>query len=125
MSRRKIACPASIALTCTEVAALEVIKHGHHKIDEVLWCELEPGHEGLHHALGQTAGDSERSSDYWLRWDDQGERRDITVLDGCTALEDPSDPEGHHSDMCVLPAGHAGSHSFSFFEFHSLPQQRQ
>jgi len=64
-------------------------------------CGLEAGHEGPHHAFGQTASDGE----WWLQWSaETGADRELLVLAGCPATVD--------HDLCVLPDLHAGRHSF-------------
>ncbi|MCA1676229.1 MAG: hypothetical protein LC799_29995, partial [Actinobacteria bacterium] len=59
------------------------------------WCELQNGHENLHYTLGQISLDEA----WWLRWDDNGNRRELTALPGCTAQRAGPDPE-----PCTLPA---------------------
>jgi hypothetical protein len=60
------------------------------------WCELENGHQGAHHTLGQAS----LEETWWIRWDDGGNRRELVTLPRCTAQQTGEDPE-----PCTLPQG--------------------
>ncbi len=105
MSIRPVVCPGAIMLTDTEHAMLSALPHPAHEVARERWCELENGHTGLHYTLGQVSLDEA----WWLRWNDEGDRRELTALANCSVEEAGADPE-----PCALPAGHAGAHSFEY-----------
>jgi hypothetical protein len=105
MSDRPIACPGTLVLTDTEHAMLSALPYPAHELHREHWCELQNGHEDLHHTLGQASLDEA----WWLRWDDNGHHREITALPDCAAQQAGADPE-----PCTLPARHAGAHSFEY-----------
>jgi hypothetical protein len=105
MSMRQVACPGTIVLTDTEHAMLCALPYPAHEVDRENWCDLEKDHSGLHYALGQESLDE----GWWLRWNDEGARRELTALTGCSAEDSSEDPE-----RCGLPSRHAGAHSFEY-----------
>ncbi len=44
-----------------------------------------------------------------MRWNDEGDCRELTALANGSVQETGGDPE-----PCALPAGHAGAHSFGY-----------
>ncbi|MBG0564599.1 hypothetical protein [Actinoplanes aureus] len=67
-------------------------------------CELATGHEGSHMAFALAAAGGDEW--WWARWTTGG--CEVVPLDPC----DTVCPAEH--DDCLLPAGHAGPHSFQF-----------
>jgi hypothetical protein len=55
------------------------------------------------------SGRSPLDEAWWPRWNDEGDRRELTALAGRSAEHVSDDPE-----RCVLPPGHAGAHSFEY-----------
>ena len=60
-------CGVLLAVDGAVRAELAKVANGVHELEDLMGCELGPGHAGPHEALGQTAGDG---TDYWLRWSD-------------------------------------------------------
>jgi hypothetical protein len=74
MSMRHVACPGTIVLIDTEYAMLYALSYPAHVVDRENWCDLEKDHPGLHYVLGQESFDEA----WWLRWNDEGDRRELT-----------------------------------------------
>jgi hypothetical protein len=94
-------CGVLLAVDGAVRAELAKVANGAHELEDLMGCELGPGHAGPHEALGQTAGDG---TDYWLRWSD-GEAVHVKVLEPCEV-------ESDSGDFCLLPSGHPGAHRF-------------
>jgi hypothetical protein len=98
-------CRELIILTDAEIAHLVALPDAAHMVEEDLQCELQAGHAGPHLALGQAYGHNE----LWLRWLPPNQR-DLVPLQ-----EEGSCPE-EDDQLCELPAGHVGAHSFEMGE---------
>ncbi|WP_328545444.1 hypothetical protein [Streptomyces europaeiscabiei] len=95
-----------VEFSADEVQRLEQLPNAAHEVKSPLDCELEAGHAGLHVGLAQS---EDRGTDgitnWWLRWSDQS--REWTHEPTCYT-------ENHDaSELCLLPAGHEGAHSWS------------
>lgn len=96
----------SVELTPEEIQRLEKLPHAAHEVKSPLECEVEAGHAGPHWALAQA---DDRGADgitnWWLRW--TGNSREWAHDQTCYA-------DNHDaSELCLLPASHAGVHSWA------------
>jgi hypothetical protein len=82
------------------------------------WCELEPGHDGLHFLEVLQS----REQVWWLGWRDGPHTRQLRPLPPCPAEDDP-DARGDTAP-CVLFLGHPGRHSFSY-DVGDLPEPQR
>ena len=100
-------CRATAALSQQELDALDKLPQGANEINfTTLSCELEAGHAGPHLALGQNYGARAR----WLQW--AHDWLDIAHEDHCEADRPLFGDIPGDRDMCLLPVGHSGAHSF-------------
>jgi hypothetical protein len=116
MSVYQISCPAQVLFLDSEIADLERIEDGAFEVEPALWCSLESGHSGLHHAFTQGLKSTDRlpARNLWTRWpdlDEYGELRETLVLPSCPARFLPGTVE---TEGCGLPVGHDGRHGFEF-----------
>jgi hypothetical protein len=107
MAWRQVGCGATAVLSDGERAWLQLLPAPLDAVAVWGWCELEPGHDGLHYLLGQQSGDQL----WWLCWREEDER-DLRPVLPCRA-EDRPDGRGDAAP-CTLFVDHAGGHSFSF-----------
>ncbi len=84
-----------------ELSMLAAIENPSHELVFSVQCEIEAGHAGDHWALAQASG---KEDEWWLRWDST--KRHLGTLAACPAHMDATDVD------CMLPADHAGAHSF-------------
>lgn len=103
-------CESSVTLTAAEITYLERLPAPAYAVEPELPCELQAGHAGPHLAVGQSC-EGEDGRAVWARWTSPAAREWIAVADTCPA-EDTSDPEDLDSELCQLPEGHVGAHSF-------------
>lgn len=103
VSCRQLDCPGSVELTDDEMAQLDSVPHPAHEVVRRNWCELEPGHSGWHAGVGQDDDDGHAVITWWIWWTDSGDRKIVTCAPRPGQLDE---------DTCLLPAGHAGQHSF-------------
>ncbi|MGV9226378.1 hypothetical protein ACWDPF_27340 [Streptomyces albogriseolus] len=94
-----------VKLTQDEVDRLTQLPDGAHMVEDHLLCELEDGHVGPHWALAQSEDrDGETHRYWWLRW--SADEREWAHDTACPA-------EDEELELCMLPEGHVGGHSFS------------
>ncbi|QRP42961.1 hypothetical protein [Amycolatopsis sp. FDAARGOS 1241] len=65
VSRMHVGCDATVLLTVREWELLATLPHRGNEAEPLHWCELEPGHDGVHFAFGQQSGDDA----WWLVFD--------------------------------------------------------
>ncbi len=99
-------CARSTPWSPAEAALLAALPAPGQDLEDRVWCELEAGHTGPHHGLGQISGPHW----WWLRWqedhgDDPPARREFVSLGFCGDA-------GPGGVECSLPAGHVGAHSY-------------
>ncbi|GFE19995.1 hypothetical protein [Streptomyces nigrescens] len=100
-----------VPLTAEEIARLSALPDGAHEVKPVLGCELESGHGGPHWAQAQAEDRGADSiTNWWLRWDDSIDLREWAHDDTCRVDSTAGDPD---HDICLLPVGHAGCHSWA------------
>lgn len=116
MSVYQISCPARVLFLDEEITQQQDVEDGAFDVERALWCSLEAGHDGLHHAFtqGLRATAELPARNLWTRWpddDEYGPLRETLVLPRCevtflagTLME----------DCCGLPDAHAGRHGFEF-----------
>lgn len=106
-----LSCQApEVALTQEEIDRLNDLPHAAHDVKPFLGCELELGHEGPHYALAQADDRSEDDiTNWWLRWHGADEIREWVHNATCRVDSTAGDPD---HDLCLLPVGHAGAHSW-------------
>lgn len=107
-----ISCPARVLFTDRELVEQEAVLDGAFEVEPALWCALEAGHAGLHHALAQ--GLRAPGCELWTRWpdgDEYGPQRATLPLPSCQAVFLPGTDE---EERCLLPCGHPGRHGFEF-----------
>lgn len=110
-------CVARVAVPDAVRLHLESWPGGVHEPGRVVSCELEPGHDDDHAALGQEAGLTSWStgplSGLWLSWSLVG-----TTAEGASVRMEETVPCAHQLAerwmACRLPTGHAGRHSGAF-----------
>jgi hypothetical protein len=115
MSMRQISCPSWVELSDDEVTTLAVLPGSAHEVARRVWCELEAGHRDRHAGLGQYSFDGVKSAWWWVWWPVTG--HEISVAEPCPAGRqdgDSSDDDPDGPEPCLLPAEHAGRHSFDF-----------
>lgn len=109
MSRRQIGCGATALYTVGEREFLMSLSDASHQVETLNWCDLEPGHPGLHFTIAQQTPGVE----WWLCWDIADRAgRDLKAKQPCPAKDVPDD--GGESEPCLLATGHAGDHGFAF-----------
>ncbi|WP_332010953.1 hypothetical protein [Streptomyces uncialis] len=104
-------CDARTDLKPIEVLFLQQLPEPSHELVESPQCELQREHSGVHIALAQASG----PDSWWLVWAPgnaqltaRGRNMDrrLHEMDDCPATQ------GESEDECLLPARHAGAHSF-------------
>lgn len=107
---------------------LAALPGGVHEIQAEMACELEAGHPGPHYALAQGyaarpefPGVSCRSR--WVRWNDGADHDWLDIEDSAHCWTDgPSLEEvPDENDVCRLPGGHEGCHTFEYGVLPSAP----
>jgi len=97
-------CGDETDLTDTELVELAALEEPlGFELQAAMACELEAGHPGHHHSLGQSSGDD----DWWPRW---GANRELVLLAPCPA------EAGDGETLCTLPEGHPAGHSFELVD---------
>lgn len=101
-----------------EVRFLSEIPHGSPSLDVDLECELECGHRGPHHSIGDTSHSfgagrlaNGEAVAWWVRWDDSTGRRDVVPMGNCPV----ETARGQVlSEVCILFDRHPGRHTFEW-----------
>ncbi|MEV8639452.1 hypothetical protein AB0395_48210 [Streptosporangium sp. NPDC051023] len=89
-------------LTSDEYRILDELPDGANTVEVEAHCWVQEGHPGQHMTLGQACGAED--VEWWLRWGDEG--RDLAAVEMCPEADPAS------ADLCLLPAGHWGRHSY-------------
>ena len=108
-------CSVATLYTPEEYAWLMQLPFGANAVEQLTWCELEPGHKGRWH-YGMAQGVAEGS--WWVRWGDDG-GREFVLRQSCP-VTDPAYPvppaPGVELELepCCLFEGHPGRHDYEF-----------
>lgn len=105
---REEACAAIAPVPPAMRAEAEAIEGQNGYIPGELGCCLDAGHAGPHWSFVETptTTKSDDGPEVWVRWDGTGVALVTTAMCNEEARDD------RDGDMCLLPAGHVGSHSF-------------
>jgi hypothetical protein len=97
-------CGIDTEITAAQFAALSALPDPVEPVTRRHACDLAAGHEDDHIAfvVASDGGDTW----WWLCWGRQGQV--VVQIDPCEVTE----PELPALEICLLPAGHPGSHSF-------------
>lgn len=118
MTCRQVGCGATAVLSDGERAWLQLLPDPADTVPVWGWCELEPGHDGLHYLLGQQSAEQL----WWLCWHDREEKRELRHVLPCPAEDQPD--ELGDTTPCTLFLDHPGRHSFNF-DVGDLPEHER